>query len=175
MKNGAAFNHIVNVMAEGGVNNYISPGLISQLVTNGKVRMFRNTRLQMQYVTPHSHRFAFAAQVLRGTVINTLFTPTNWYDGPEYQKSRQEYSGEFGQYKITPLEVSRYTTVVSTYQSGDWYYMSADSIHSIQFSDDAVVLFFEGPTVTDSTIILQPVVDGEVCNIFTTPSWMFKR
>jgi hypothetical protein len=53
--------------------------------------------------------------------------------------------------------------------------MRYNEIHSIKFSKDAIVLFFEGPTVTDSSFVLEPVVEGEYIPTMTTEPWMFRR
>lgn len=44
------------------------------------------------------------------------------------------------------------------YKEGDEYGMMFDEIHSIFFSRDTWVLFFEGPEVTEETAILEPYV-----------------
>jgi hypothetical protein len=53
--------------------------------------------------------------------------------------------------------------------------MTADEIHSIFFGRDTSVLFFEGPNVSDTSIILEPVVDGETIPTFKVEPWAFKR
>lgn len=53
--------------------------------------------------------------------------------------------------------------------------MLASEVHSIHFSRGAQVLFFEGPTVADTSIILEPNVDGETIPTFRVEPWMFKR
>lgn len=53
--------------------------------------------------------------------------------------------------------------------------MKAEEIHSITFSRGASVLFFEGPRKTDTSTVLEPVVDGETIPLFRTEPWMYGK
>ena len=61
------------------------------------------------------------------------------------------------------------------HEAGSWYGMKHDEIHSIGFSNDAVVLFFEGPPVAEGTVILEPYVNGQHLQTMATKPWMFQR
>lgn len=155
------------------VNNYIVPGLKSSLLDQGKLRMFEASRLQLQHIVPHSHRFDFGALVIRGSVLNTVFVADE--KGDEYAEVELVYSGKFGTYSEGHASLQKFSTLSTKYGVGDWYGMHADEIHRIEFSRDARVLFFEGPEVRASSKILKPVVDGEVIDTFTVQDWMFKE
>jgi len=53
--------------------------------------------------------------------------------------------------------------------------MKSTQIHSINFAKGTEVLFFEGPTIMDTSVILEPYVDGETVPTFKTEPWMFKK
>lgn len=59
------------------------------------------------------------------------------------------------------------------YVHGDFYSMKASEIHSITFSRDALVLFFEGPEKATETLILEPFVDGQTVPTFQVQPWMY--
>lgn len=159
------------------LQNYVSPGLTSDLVELGNVRMFTNTRPQEQFITPHSHRFNFAACVLRGEVENTVYS----FDDPtgnkaaKYQASILVYGDEPGKYEIQDGFSKYYSQRTKTYKLGDWYFMNYRDIHSIKFSHDAQVLMLEGKSITRRTTILQPVVNDQVVPTFRVEPWMFKK
>jgi len=52
--------------------------------------------------------------------------------------------------------------------------MKADQMHSIDFSKGAKVLFFEGPRLSDTSEIIEPVVRGEVIRTYIKQDYMFK-
>lgn len=155
------------------LQNYIVPGLKSSILDRGKLRMFEASRLQMQHIVPHSHRFDFAALVLQGSVVNTVFVAGE--KGYEYIEVELSYSGKFGTYTEGSASLQKFSTSSTKYSVGDWYGMCANEIHRIEFSPDARVLFFEGPEIRAESKILKPVVDGEVINTFTVQDWMFKE
>lgn len=163
-------------MAHSPLHNYIVPGLTSSLIgahsADGVARIFVNSRTQFEHVTPHSHRFDFQCLVLRGEVVNILFEEGG---DDRYLASSMRYLGTPGQFERNKVSLLSWHARRCTYRVGDWYGMTRDQVHSIIFSDDAVVLFLEGPQVTDTTIILEPWVDGEVLPTFKTEPWMFRK
>ena len=168
--------HLVS-MRKSPLHNYIVPGLTSWMIMDngnlGKVRMFDCTREQHELITPHSHRFDFTACVIEGGVENTLWTPSS--DGDDYQVTRTTYLNEPGKYESELWQRDKFTTDVIAYDSGEWYGMKFNEIHSIKFHKGAKVLFFEGPAKVDCSYVLEPVVDGEHMKTMRTEPWMFKR
>lgn len=168
--------NLIRSMRRSGLQNYIVPGLLSSLVggaETGAVRLFEASREQHTDITPHSHRFDFACLVLRGSVVNRL-----WCQGDEgelYVASTLIYGGEPGSYRQKPETESTYWGHRDyRYAVGEWYSMKAEEIHSIKFSADAMVLFFEGPQQANTTRILEPSVDGHRVQTFMVAPWMFE-
>lgn len=164
-------------MAHSPIQNYVVPGLTSWLIgspgVKGTVRMFECSRNQQEAITPHSHRFDFQCLVLEGRVRNRV-----WYEnsnGDEYGRTQLRYGGGVGKYSYGTREVGYYLYDEDVYLSGETYAMRAEEIHSIYFEKGTRVLFFEGPTVADTSIILEPFVDGEVIPTFKVESWMFQK
>lgn len=170
-----AIKHL-QTMRRSPLANYIVPGLVSSLLGGegmGTVRLFEATREQLSDIVPHSHRFAFACQVVRGVVTNRIWSKAG--DGDLFQQSTLAYGGEPGKYDACVGPVERWSYADTEYAAGDWYGMTADEVHSIKFSKDAVVLFFEGPQESDSTIILEPVVNKKRIPTFKVEPWMFEK
>ena len=175
----AVVQHLIT-MRHSPLHNYIVPGLTSWLIMDqggaGKVRMFENTREQHHFVTPHSHRFNFSACVVRGWVENT-----SWFRGDgnddEFCLTTMKYDGAPGQYVKESVMTARFISDSIVYEPGEtaWYSMPFHEIHSIKFSRDAIVLFFEGPAVTDRSFILEPLVDGHHIQTMRTEPWMFVK
>lgn len=165
-------------MMHSPIHNYVIPGLSSYLVgspsEHGTMRAFHCTRQHQERIIPHSHRFDFMAWVLQGTVQNIIWDSSE-DDGDEYQVNSLVYHGDVGKYEQIECGVNRFTHKVKTYAEGDCYSMKAEEVHSISFSKDSLVLFFEGPVIADRSIILQPYVDGKVIPTFKVEDWMFKR
>lgn len=160
------------------IHNYGGiPGLTSWLVgepsKNGLVRLMECSRDHFEPIIPHSHRFDFACLVLRGWVMNIIWERSD--GGDHYQTTELVYDGAPGQYGRLALGTEKWTYLEQQYLEGQQYTMKAEEVHSIFFSRGAKVLFFEGPQHTTSSIILQPVVGGEVVPTFTVPEWAFKR
>lgn len=153
------------------LSNYVLPGLSSSLLQNGKVRLFESCRHTEEFITPHSHRFPFACLVIQGSVENSIWVDDP--DGDEYQISELYYEGEPGNYNVTEGRVGRFSAAKQTYRTGDWYSMDSSQIHSIRFSREAVVLFFEGIDESKTTAILQPVVEMNVVPTFKVEDWMY--
>lgn len=171
-------------LAHSPLHNYVIPGLTSYLIgeqanqthKRGRVRLFVSEREHFEPITPHSHRFDFTCHVLKGCVSNTIWTPADSpLDGDIYMRSRLMYEGSPGEYTALPISEERWVKETTQYNEGDTYQMTADQVHSIHFSRGAHVLFFEGPNVSDTNIILEPVANGEHIKTFKTEPWMFKR
>jgi hypothetical protein len=131
------------------------------------------SRSHHENIIPHSHRFDFHCTVLCGVVSNLIWTPSS--KGDEYQSTVMHYAGAPGKYRRGDTERSTYTNTVKKYDAGDKYAMEASQIHSIYFERGTVVLFLEGETVTDTSVILEPVVNGIVVPTFDVKEWMFQR
>lgn len=169
-------------MQNSPVRNYIAPGLTSWLIGgngHGKVRMFTSDRDTREWITPHSHRFNFTCLVLRGSVNNILFE-RSWHatEGDLYAVGiLKACGGGLGGYEYLPEAegIKRWREIEHTYGAGDTYSMTASQIHTIRFSRDAAVLFFEGPELTDQSFVLEPYSDGRRVPTFATQPWMFER
>ena len=155
--------------------NYISPGLVSHLVGDegnkfGRVRMFHNTREQEFFITPHTHRFDFTCVVLEGSVINRTYALAPRHVGDRYLRSY--YFVKDG--TTSGCELENYIMTDIHYPQGSWYTMEYKEFHSIQFSKNAKVIFFEGKPRSDTSFILQPWVNGKVIPTFSVEEWMYK-
>ncbi len=168
-------------MAHSPVSNYVLPGLTSSLIgspsVHGTMRLFQNTRDHQETLTPHSHRFDFMCWVLRGSVRNRLWTKSyvSDRDADEYRTTTLHYEGEIGKYAAKPADVHRWRYEDKQFSEGQCYAMRAHEVHSIFFSRRAIVLFFEGPSAADSSIVIEPVVDGETIPTLEVKPWMFQR
>lgn len=162
-------------MRRSGLQNYIVPGLLSSLVggaEHGTVRLFEASREQLADITPHSHRFDFTCLVLQGTVANRIWRENE--KGEPFVVSKLTYGGAPGTYtQQAAMTWTRWEYQQLRYSVGDWYSMTAEEIHSIAFSADAVVLFFEGPQRSNTTRIIEPVVGGQHLTTFKVEPWMF--
>lgn len=168
---------LIFAMKNSSLKNYIVPGLTSSLIGGGKfgkVRLFEASRHQNEFVTPHTHRFDFACLVLSGFVENTIWSRTDELNGDLYEISELTFESSFGSYYSEKRSRDFWTNRTFFYE-GCWYHMDHTSYHSIKFSKDAIVLFFEGPKKTDSSYILEPVVDGVKISTFQVSNWMFKE
>jgi hypothetical protein len=163
------------------IYNYAGiPGLTSSLITpateHGLIRMFHSEREHHEVLIPHSHRYDFRCEVLQGQVDNTI-----WYEydrGTEidmFRITKLEYGKEPGDYK---RGIERYAMMqfeTSHYGEGDTYSMTSNEIHSIKFRRDTYVLFYEGPKVSDTSVIIEPVVRGKAVPTFKVEDWMFAK
>ena len=161
------------------LKNYIIPGLTSSLITapskDGCIRLFESSREHQEQLTPHSHRFDFRCYVVKGWVTNIIWNKEFLASqGDRFRSSALTYQGEAGKYKTVAGESGYWSPSKSTYNAGEFYSMHYHQIHSIQFSRNAQVLFFEGKTETDESVILEPDVDGLVIKTMKTEKWMFK-
>jgi hypothetical protein len=169
-------------MGNSPIRNYVIPGVTSALLgapaaDGSVVRLFESAREQVESVTPHSHRYGFAAVVLRGWVDNVIWRQAWAHDADFYVETPLRFGGASGAYtRGESLEPKRFARTETRYEPGESYSMAAHEIHSIWFSRGAVVLMFEGPHVADESVILEPWVDGEVIsNGAKVEPWMFKR
>ena len=167
---------LLQAMKHQTVRNYVLPGLSSSLIgtgQHGKIRLFESERYTFEHITPHSHRFDFQCLVLRGTVLNLVFSEAE--DGDLYACGHLKVTTGMGGYKFSrDIERKFYKIDGKSYVAGESYGMRYNEIHSIKFSK-AAVLFFEGPELTDQTVVLEPVSDGLVIPTFKTEDWMFKK
>ena len=170
-------------MAHSPIRNYIVPDLTSSLIgetgKNGCVRLFESRRNQQQSITPHSHRFDFQCIVLAGEVTNRVFRKDFDYNSDSnsdlYCESTLNYNGKVGSHKRSAKkEVGRYVYEDTWYGEGECYSMTHKQIHSIKFSKGTKVLFFEGKTRANQSVILEPVVEGEIIPTYKVEDWMFR-
>ncbi len=165
--------------AHSPLKNYAIPGLTSYLIGNpgpaGTVRLFHSSRLHQEPITPHSHRFDFTCVVLKGEVTNRVWSSASSQTGDLFQTTRLNYKGEPGKYEAEPLGQGYKSFADYVYHEGHTYSMKAEEIHSIYFGKNTEVLFFEGPSIRDYTVILEPVAYGEVVPTFKVEPWMFKK
>jgi len=155
--------------------DYVIPGLNSTLLKN--VRMFEMTRHQQHVIAPHSHRFDFACYVLEGKVINKIWVPTAVDTADLYRETFLRYLGTPGNYTQRWGETKKYTSSSWNFGTGQWYQMSHDQIHSIHFEKGTKVIFFEGPDVSDESLMLEPFIERDlhVCSTGDVQPWMFRK
>lgn len=168
-------------MRHSPVRNYVVPGLTSWLIGSpgpaGTMRLFECERAHQESITPHSHRFDFQCWVLRGRVTNRTWKASYWtnQDADLFQATMLRYSGAMGSYERVVGERNRWIANDKVFSEGECYSMMADEVHSIYFDRNTVVLFFEGPTITAESIIIEPVVNGITVPTFKVEPWMFAR
>jgi len=175
MKNLHKLIQILQDMKTSRVANYVIAGLDSYMLEAGNVRMFENSRNHQDQITPHSHRFDFVCLVLSGYVINKIWTHTNDELGDVFEESVIKYSGKIGEHSKQKCGRNYYNFECNKYVEGQCYSMTSEQIHSIQFSKGAKVLFFEGPSLSEESIIIEPVVDDLVINTYESRDYMFKK
>ena len=167
---------MLKAMANSRLGNYAGiPGLSSFFVggpEHGRVRLFDCSRAHEENIVPHSHRFDVLCLVLRGSVENHL-----WHLSPNgdlFTATELRYTGTPDHLERGVTHpAARYRRQSTRYVHGDLYNMKASDIHSIAFSRDALVLFFEGPEKTAETLILEPFVDGVTVPTFQVQPWMY--
>lgn len=169
-------------MRHSPLRNYVVPGLTSWLIgapsDKGCIRMFENSRVQLEHVTPHSHRFDFQCWVLRGWVKNYIWSEASEWsqDADRYESRLLTYGGAPGKYDFKNHLRGKWQFNMVEYTEGQCYSMGYRDIHHIVFSRDARVLFFEGPKITDVTKILLPCpYDGSALETFKVEPWMFQK
>lgn len=167
-------------MAHSRISNYIIPGLDSYLIGGlgraGVVRMFHCTRNHHEVIIPHSHRFDFTCLVLNKQVVNEVWTRRveSTDDGDVYMATTMGFD-KMGGYVRGGSEKGCWSPTFSTYRMGETYEMKSAHVHSIRFMKGSQVLFFEGPKVSDTSVILEPVVGGHHVETFKVEPWMFIR
>lgn len=167
-------------MAHSPVKNYAVPGLTSSLIGNpspaGTMRLFQCDREHQEPITPHSHRFDFQCWVLAGRVRNRIWKRSEFGGaGDLFMSTYLKYEGEIGAYTKKSGSVDRWSYEDAFHQTGQCYGMTSDEVHSIYFSRGAIVLFFEGATKENTSLVIEPWVDNEVVPTFKVEPWMFKR
>jgi hypothetical protein len=151
----------IEKMRHNTLENYVITGLNSSLIKG--VRLFEQTTIQSDEITPHSHRFNFSCLVLCGMVINELWVRTDDRHDIEVNQSVLTYLGSAGKYQQSSIkETAYYKVITSCFKTGDTYAMRHNEIHSIRFSEGAKVLFFEEPSDITESIILEVGKDFEV-------------
>ena len=165
----------LDTMKSSRVRNYVIAGLDSYLLESGKVRLFENSRAHQDSITPHSHRFDFTCLVLDGVVRNRLWRPCDEGRGDLFQASWLTYKGDIGVHEKVEGAQSYWGYFDREFRTGETYSMASTEVHSIQFSRGAKVLFFEQPETVESSIIIEPVVDGRVIPTYKNESYMFLR
>jgi hypothetical protein len=171
-------------MQHNKLQNYIVPGVTSSLIGGpggSKVRLFHATRDATDFVTPHSHRFNFTALVLAGEVENTIYARCDdgGSNGDEWCLSTiDQVCGADGlrdYHHLRDTVPTRWMKVPRYYKKGQTYSMDYREIHSIVFDKGTVVLFFEGPQVSTTSVMLEPWVNGKCVPTFRTEPWMFEK
>lgn len=173
---------ILAAMSHSRVRNYATPGLTSHLIgggaSAGKVRMFTCDRDTRDWIAPHSHRYDFVCLVLGGAVLNLTYTEVTYQSSTSNAFCRSTLAldeGTLTRYVAKSDGLRRHYEEKGTeYREGDFYAMEADDIHSIEFHRNAHILFFEGPEVRETSIVLEPYSDGACVPTFHTPPWMFQ-
>lgn len=168
----------VQEMKHSPIRNYAIPGLTSWLIgtpdpAHGCVRLFDSERQHVEPISPHSHRFDFTALVLEGQVTNRVWTTNE--DGDLWEALEIIYEGEPGKYRQQRGLDGRWFFKDALYKPGSCYHMKAGEVHSIYFGRGAKVLMFEGPNVSDRSIVLQPMANNTLVPTFEVRPWMFKR
>lgn len=163
--------HFLQKIKSNTLNNYVLAGLSSSLIgEKSKIRMFEASRETYHFITPHNHKFDFCCLVLQGTVENIVYETDD--NGDEWAVFNQ--TGELGNYNSKFYTVVKFKATSNTYTVGQLYNMEHHQFHSIKFSKDAIVLFFEGVSYTNKSQYLEPYSNG-VCDTFQTKEWMFKK
>lgn len=176
----------IDKMKHSPIHNYAVPGLTSWLIgahtDKGCVRLFECERDHVEPIIPHSHRFDLHCLVLAGTVRNVLWVTrplanVNVLSTQEdaYTATDHIYGGKCGEYKRGETKLVAAYRKTGSYSAGQTYGMKASEVHSIYFSKGAKVLFFEGPQLTDTNIVLEPFVAGETVPTFKVEPWMFTK
>lgn len=169
---------VVDLMRGKTLNNYVIAGLTSTLLTNGKFRLFECERAHYDFITPHSHRYDLTSVVLQGEVTNTIFKPVLDFEsgGDEFVVSDLTFNDKFGSYeKVLRNSPQKFKATDKKYSAGHVYYMEFSDIHTIRFSKGAKVLVIEGPEVSNTSVCLEPRVNGEHIPTFETKPYMFKE
>lgn len=164
---------VVQKMKTNAVRNYVIAGLDSYLLGDGVIRYFECSRNHQDSITPHSHRFDFACIVLAGSVRNRLWSECAPNCGDFFESSLLTYRGDIGEHEIRRDGRDHWSYKDSIYEVGESYSMKHDEVHSIQFSRGAKVLFLEGPQLTSESLIIEPVVNGEVIRTYQKLDYMF--
>lgn len=166
----------IKEMMHSPIHNYIVPGLTSWKIgedsDHGMVRLFTCSRDHQENIIPHTHRFNFQCQVIKGYVNNKVWIEDN--DGDDFMVCDQIYS-DIGNYIYQQKEIKRYSFVNKRYYEGQNYGLKHDVFHSIEFSKDSMVLFLQGKNLTNTSQVLMPYVNNEVVELDLVQEWMFQK
>lgn len=165
-------------MKHSPIGNYggipgVTSWLIGQPSEHGLVRLMECSRDHQEPIIPHSHRFDVHCLVLSGLVRNIIWTRHT--TGDDFRQTTIKYDGAPGEYSKGDVEFAPWAKSTREYPAGTEYSMKANEVHSIFFARGTSVLFFEGPKVSDTSVILEPVVDGVPVPTFKVEPWAFMR
>lgn len=163
----------------GTLHDYIVPGLDSILLAKtrngGCLRLFKMSRYQELFVTPHDHRYDFKAYVLAGAVENIKYSITT-FSPPSTRATHAivRYNKDTREWLPTTVNVVRAEPYSRTYGAGETYFMEHEEFHTIRFGDGAVVLMVEGPSQAECSRMLLPWRNGAVVDTFMWRPWMMR-
>lgn len=171
---------MLDLIKHSPVRNYIVPGLTSWMINDagelGKIRLFQCERDHQESIVPHSHRYDFSCAVLKGHVYNIIWKETlSNEDGDLFTESVLTYQNEIGKFNVINSSLKRYKYESAIYREGDWYHMRHNEIHSIEFSKGAKVLFIESAIKCETSIMLEPNVNGQTIPTGEVKDWMFLK
>ncbi len=114
---------------------------------------------------------------MKSEIYNTLFLPSKQSYADQYSLGTLKRVGEeMGSYEIERSGVpENYEGHQNRISAGESYSMKANDIHTVSFHRGTKVLFFEGPTISDTSVFLEPFSNGQVVKTFETRPWMFQR
>ncbi len=110
-------------------------------------------------VAPHSHRTSLRLTVLRGFIAHHTFTEGRY--GSPVARRHSYRSPLLGGEGLSKLSLGwAYAVQSTTLHKGDHVVLAHDQIHTVEWSDNAVWLVDEGPTMTeDTTVLIRPGLD----------------
>jgi hypothetical protein len=168
---------LLKPMLHSPVRNYALKGLTSYLLgepskDHGLVRIFQMQEKQQVQITPHSHKYDLHCLVLRGEVVNTIWTRSQ----KGFDCKVTPMAGTLGEYETVASYPEKWDFRQFHYSFGMSYFMEAEEVHSITFSKGAVVLLFEGPARAQSTLLVEPEVSFNPPFVpFSVEPWMFLK
>lgn len=168
--------NILDSMKSSTLTNYVIPGLESSLIGKeyGTVRLFHANMNPSYPTAPHSHRYNLACLVLSGMVTNTLWKPCTENMGDFFEETNLNYMDCPGDYQKSIIGRNWYCAYKHKYSKNEWYFLDAEDIHSIEFAKNTSVLVLQSNNVSDSSVMLEPVIDGKKIPLGKTQDWMFK-
>lgn len=158
--------------------NYIVPGLKSTLLATlpagGVLRVFEMTREQESEIVPHNHRYDFQCYVLEGFVQHTVYHISD--DEPKHRATHAivPYSRLTHELDRDVATHVRARAETKMYEAGSTYGLNSAEFHRVRFSYGAKVLFHEGNSLTETSSVLVPYCNGEICDSYVWRDWMMK-